>query len=122
MTVANGVLSGVIVFIGGLWAWVAFQRLWQQSLLEESAEAIAYLEGQGFTRRPTGLRARVVLVGEIEGQPARVVWQGGLLGARTRVRVGTARHRTEPIRTVGQVQQVLGELLGITTGELVRPA
>lgn len=119
---ANGVLSGVLVFLGGVWAWVAFQRLWQQSLLEESAEAMAYLEGQGFERRPLGLRARVVLVGEVEGQPARLVWQGGLLGARCSVRVGGARELTEPIRTVGQVQQLLARLLGISTGELVRPA
>ena len=85
LSVTNGVLSGLIVLIGALWALYAFQRLWQQSLAEDAAGGLAAARARGWTLKPVGLRARLVVEGAIGSQPVRIEWRGGLMGARSHV-------------------------------------
>ncbi len=78
---------------------VLFNRLWQGSLADEAAEVLAHLEARGWTRREAGLRARIVIEGEENGERVRITWKGGVLGSRCRVKVGRASWTTEHIRT-----------------------
>ena len=94
--------------IGAVWAYHAFNRLWQQSLSEESAAAMAEAARLGLERQPTAYGPRVVFNGTLSGEPVQLEWRGGLLGARTVLSRGTARQQLEHLTSAQAVQQALG--------------
>jgi hypothetical protein len=94
--------------IGATWAYYAFNRLWQQSLSEESAAAMAEAVRLGLVRQPPVYGPRVVFLGTLSGVPVRLEWRGGLFGARTLLVRGGARQHIALLNSAQSVQQALG--------------
>jgi hypothetical protein len=79
-SVANSLLSGVIIAVLTGWAMVMFNRLWQRTLRRRASAALAHAREKGFTVHPDGLRARVVAVGHRGSERIRLEWKGGVGG------------------------------------------
>ncbi|MEL6347709.1 MAG: hypothetical protein AAFV53_31680 [Myxococcota bacterium] len=89
----NSALTGFIVALISLWAVYFFHRLWQQSLREDAADAIAAARDLGLSPWGSTYWPRVVLEGSLDGRAVRVEWRGGVLGARSRVTIdGQTQH------------------------------
>jgi hypothetical protein len=114
LSVTNGVLSGVIILLGALWAMYAFQRLWQQSLAEDAADGLAAAKARGLTIEPVGFRSRLVAIGAIGSQPVRVEWRGGLLGARSRVVLGDVDARVPLITSAVELDGALARITALS--------
>jgi hypothetical protein len=113
LSVTNGVLSGVIVLLGALWALYAFQRLWQQSLAEDAAGGLAAARARGLKFKTVGFRAQLVAIGAIGSQPVRIEWRGGLMGAQSRVVVADVVVRVPLITTVDELDGALARALAL---------
>ena len=98
VTMVNSALAALLVLVGAVWALYLLHRLWQTSLAEEAAGALDEAVARGLVLHPPGFSPRLVVTGEVGGQPARLEWRGGVWGARTRVRVGS-RRETVPLIT-----------------------
>jgi hypothetical protein len=98
VTMVNSALAALLVLVGAVWGLYLMHRLWQTSLAEESAGALDAAAALGLVVHPPGFTPRLVATGDLGGQPVRVEWRGGVLGARTRVRVGGYR-QTLPLVT-----------------------
>lgn len=83
LTITNSVLSGVLLVVAALWGLYLVNRLWQGSLASDAAEGIEAAASRGLVLDPTGLRARLVARGEVDGGMVRVEWRGGLRGAHS---------------------------------------
>lgn len=79
-SVSNSLLSGLLIAVLAGWAVVMFNRLWQTTLRNRAAPALAHARKRGFRVRPDGTRARVVAVGAIGSEPVRIEWRGGVTG------------------------------------------
>jgi hypothetical protein len=90
VTVINGGLAGVLVILAAVWGWYVRNRLWQQSIVEDAAEAIEGAVQMGLILNPLGYGARVVAAGVLSGKEVKLVWSGGIWGARTRLYVDDA--------------------------------
>ena len=110
VTVLNSILAGLLVLVGAVWAYIAFQRLWQHSLGREAQDAIAAAEGLGLRRQPAGYGPRVELRGDLDGRPARVTWLGGIRGPRTLLVVGDRRQRLPFVADGGTLRAALAEI------------
>ncbi len=111
VTVLNSILAGLLILVGALWAFIAFQRLWQQSLGEEARSAIAAAEALGLQRQRPGYGPRVEVRGQLGGQAARLSWVGGIGGPRTVLEVGGRRQRLPFVADAGQLSAALAEIL-----------
>ena len=77
-----------------MWAVYLFNRLWQQSLQEDAAAAIAAATDRGLTLTEPGYRPRLVAEGVLDGRAVRLEWRGGAMGGRTLLTVdGEGRWR-----------------------------
>ena len=79
-SVANSLLSGLIIAVLTGWAMVMFNRLWQNTLRRRASAALAHAQARGFTVHPDGVRARVVAVGSSGSERVRLEWRGGVGG------------------------------------------
>jgi|GEM_PF-1847372 len=79
-SVMNSVLAGLLVAVAACWAMVLFNRLWQHTLRERAADALAHARERGLTVHPGGLRARIVAEGSVGSERVRLEWRGGWRG------------------------------------------
>lgn len=107
LTIINSVMAGLLLMVGGLWAWYAMTRLHQLWLAEQAEAALDAAELQGLVLAPTGLRARLVATGRLASGAVRVEWRTGLLGPRTIVWRGGRPRRYELLRTADQLDRAL---------------
>lgn len=91
LTILNGILTGVLLLIAGLWGWVLFNRLWQSSLRADAAAGVQAAQDLGLVLRPPGVRARLVARGQVDGREVRIEWRGGVRGARSVVFLADTR-------------------------------
>ena len=65
-------------------------------MLNDAAPAIHAADALGITVQPLGFGAEIVASGLVNGARVRIRWRGGVLGARSDVRVG-GRSDTVPL-------------------------
>ena len=65
------------------WSICAYASLWQRWLWSTAQEAITKCEGLGFAVEASGLRPRVVLVGQYEEKGVVIQLEGGIFGEYT---------------------------------------
>lgn len=107
VTVINSVLAGLLLVVAAPWAWYMLGRLQQGWLLEECATALDRAAALGLALRPTGFRARLVALGEVDGRPVRLEWRTGVLGPRCRLRQGDAAQPLPLLRSSAEVDAAL---------------
>lgn len=103
----NSVLSGLLILIGAVWAYHAFNRLWQQSLAEEATEALAAATQLGLTRQGPFYGPRIAVSGTLHDQPIRIEWRGGLRGARTTITQNQITQHIPMLTTAAAVHALL---------------
>jgi hypothetical protein len=96
------------VLLAALWTYYVLNRLWQQSLAEEAAGALAEASALGLDVRPPALGACLVAVGQIEGQDLRLEWRGGLYGERSVLRLGQSTRDLPLLRDAAALRAALG--------------
>lgn len=69
----NGVLSGILLGLAGLWLLWVVNALWRSTLRP-------FAEGAPFPMRPSGWRARWMGEGIVDGRAVDVELRGGLRG------------------------------------------
>ncbi len=108
-TVVHGVLAGVLVVLGLLWALALWNAARRAVLREEVAGALAAARALGLCERQPGFRPAVVVEGEVGGRPVRLAWTEGLRGPACRLRLGRGRgRRLPPARTGDELRALLG--------------
>ena len=103
----QGTLSGFVVLVLAVWGKYVFNRLWQRSLLNESAEAILAAQALGLHIQPLGYGPKVVLKGCIGEDPVKLVFSGGLFGERVVVRRAHQKRRFSGLRSAQALQLAL---------------
>jgi len=83
-------------------------RLWQQSLAEAAAGALAEAVALGLELRPPELGAGLVAEGKLEGQDLRLEWRGGLTGERCVLRLGRTTRELPLLRDGPALRAALG--------------
>ncbi len=108
MSGLNGVLAGLLVAVVAAWAYYVMNRLWQGSLAEDAAAAIAEAQALGFELVEGGLGARQVAVLLRDGEQIRVEWRDGVLGPRSLLYRGDEVRELPLIRDGEALRQALG--------------
>ena len=103
-------LAGLLVAVAGLWAWMFFCRLWQESLARDCASAIAAAEAMGLGLDEPGLSNRRQARAVLNGAELRVTWAGGLFGPRSRIVWGQFRWSGPLIQDEAALQAAFTEL------------
>ena len=108
-TVVHGVIAGVVVVLGLLWALALWHAARRAVLREEVAEALAAARALGLRERRAGFRPVVAVEGEVDGRPVRLAWTEGLRGPACRLWRGRGPGRRLPLaRTGDELRALLG--------------
>jgi hypothetical protein len=106
-SVSNSLLSGILIAVLAGWAMVMFNRLWQATLRQDAADALAHAQARGLTIHPDGLRARVVAEGSVGSERIRIEWCGGWRGPHVTMLRGDRFVRMPFIESAAALDAVL---------------
>jgi hypothetical protein len=107
LSVSASVISGMVILILMFWAFLAFNRLWQRSLSEDAAAAIAHAQARGLRLLPPGITPRRAVEGHIGSMFVRIEWRGGAFGTWSRVYLGDRVRDLPLLSGAAEVERLL---------------
>ena len=96
-----------MVLVLAVWGKYAFNRLWQQSLMDESSEAMSAAHALGLRLQPLGYGPAVRMRGTIDGAEVYIQWGGRMFGSSTTVKSAGIKRRSALLRSASGLQAAL---------------
>ncbi len=93
-----------MVLVLAVWGKYVFNRLWQKTLLDASAEARQVAQQWGLKLLPLGYGPSIEMKGNVGEDAVSISWTGGLFGERTAIVRAGHKRWYGPIHTATQFE------------------